>query len=118
MDRVVPWNAPCTAVESMVRLRLSALTLKQPRQWGACWVALTLRQALGLDEFWTGWLPASSEGTRWDLLLFVLTAYRLIAPGSEWRLYRAEYGSKIRSCTNMPNAAIASPRSVRCADGN
>ena len=33
-------------------------------------------------------MPVSRKGTRWDHVLFVLTAYRLIAPGSEWRLYR------------------------------
>src|SRR6202043_102673 len=26
--------------ESIVRLRLSALSLRRPRQWGACWLAL------------------------------------------------------------------------------
>ncbi len=28
------------------------------------------------------------RGTRWDQVLFVLVAYRLLAPGSEWRLHR------------------------------
>ena len=27
-------------------------------------------------------------GTHWDQVLFVLVAYRLLAPGSEWRLHR------------------------------
>jgi hypothetical protein len=30
----------------------------------------------------------SRKGTRWDQVLFVLVAYRLLAPGSEWRLHR------------------------------
>src|ERR1700756_2070600 len=50
------------ADESIVRLRLSALTLRQPRQWGACWLALTLWQALELDEFWAERLLASRKG--------------------------------------------------------
>jgi len=33
-------------------------------------------------------LPASRKGTRWDQVLFVLAAYRLLDPGSEWRLHR------------------------------
>ncbi len=33
-------------------------------------------------------LPASCKGTRWADVLFVLVAYRLLAPGSEWRLHR------------------------------
>ena len=33
-------------------------------------------------------LPPSRKGTRWDLILQTLCAYRLIDPGSEWRLHR------------------------------
>jgi transposase len=80
------------ADESIVRLRLSALRLQRPRQWGACWLALMLWELLGLDQFWAERLPASRKGTRWDLVLFVLAAYRLITPGSEWRLHREWYG--------------------------
>jgi hypothetical protein len=77
---------------SIVRLRLSALRLQRPRPWGACWLALMLWELLGLDQFWAERLPASRKGTRWDRVLFVRAAYRLIAPGSEWRLHRAWYG--------------------------
>lgn len=78
--------------ESIVRLRLSQLSLRRPRQWGACWLALTLWCWLDLDAFWGERLLPSRKGTRWDRVLFVLTAYRLIAPGSEWRLHREWYG--------------------------
>jgi hypothetical protein len=73
---------------TIVRLRLSAVRLSRPRQWGACWLALHLWQQLQLERFWADRLPASRKGTRWDQVLFVLTAYRLVAPGSEWRLHR------------------------------
>src|SRR5208337_310833 len=43
---------------------------------------------IALDRFWKDRLPASREGTRWDEVLFVLVAYRLLSPGSEWRLHR------------------------------
>jgi hypothetical protein len=72
---------------SIVRLRLSQTRLRRPRQWGACWLALTLWRELLLDRFWAR-LPASRKGTCWDAVLLVLTAYRLLAPGSEWRLHR------------------------------
>jgi len=72
---------------SIVRLRLSQTQLCRPRQWGACWLALTLWWELQLDRFWAR-LPVSRKGTRWDAVLLVLTAYRLLAPGSEWRLHR------------------------------
>jgi len=73
---------------SIVRLRLPELRLCRPRQWGACWLALSLWEELQLDRFWAERLPASRKGTRWDRELFVLVAYRLLAPGSEWRLHR------------------------------
>jgi len=73
---------------SIVRLKLAQLRLERPRQWGACWLALRLWQSLGLDEFWGGRLPPTRKGTRFDQVLLVLVAYRLLSPGSEWRLHR------------------------------
>jgi transposase len=73
---------------STVRLKLSALRLCRPRQWGACWLALSLWEELGLERFWAERLPPGRKGTRWDQVLLVLVAYRLLAPGSEWRLHR------------------------------
>jgi transposase len=78
--------------ESIVRLKLKSMQLCHPRQWGACWLALQLWQMLDLDVFWAECLPPSRKGTRWDLVVFVLAAYRLIAPGSEWRLHREWFG--------------------------
>jgi hypothetical protein len=77
---------------AVVRLRLSALRLCRPRQWGACWLAGQLWRELQLDRFWADRLPASRKGTRWDQILQVLVAYRLIAPGSEWKLHRDWFG--------------------------
>src|SRR5690625_988526 len=73
---------------SIVRLKLSALRLCRPRQWGACWLALLLWEELELEQFWAERLPPGRKGTRWDQVLLVLVAYRLLAPGSEWRLHR------------------------------
>jgi transposase len=72
----------------IVRVKLSELQLRRPRQWGACWLACQLYEELGLAQFWAERLPPSRKGTRWDLVLQTLCAYRLIDPGSEWRLHR------------------------------
>lgn len=72
----------------IVRIRLSGLSLHRPRQWGACWLAVQLWEQVGLDGFWAARLPVSRKGTRWDQVLQVLVTYRLLDPGSEWRLYR------------------------------
>src|SRR3974390_1365609 len=37
---------------SIVRLKLSQVRLCRRRQWGACWLALTLWRELHLDRFW------------------------------------------------------------------
>src|SRR6201998_4229446 len=37
---------------SVVRVKLSDLQLRRPRQWGACWLALVLWRELQLDQFW------------------------------------------------------------------
>jgi hypothetical protein len=85
----------CEAIDdaSAVRVCLSALTLRRPRQWGACWLAGQLWRELQLDRFWAERLPPSRKGTRWDQILQVLAAYRLIAPGSEWKLHREWFGN-------------------------
>src|SRR6476646_7062055 len=57
----------CTGLapaRSIVQLRLSDMRLCRPRQWGACWLAGQLWQALQLDRFWADRLPPSRKGTR------------------------------------------------------
>src|ERR1700692_1028754 len=85
----------CAAVtpdSSTVQLRLSEMRLCRPRQWGACWLAGQLWEELQLDRFWSERLPVNRKGTRWDQVLQVLVSYRLIAPGSEWKLHRDWFG--------------------------
>src|SRR3954451_21448539 len=76
-----------------VQLRLSDLRLCRPRQWGACWLAGQLWRELQVDRFWAERLPRSRKNTRWDEILQILVCYRLIAPGSEWRLHREWFGN-------------------------
>lgn len=81
-------DMPSHAQGHGVRVRLDAMTLHAPRQWGACWLACHLYEQLGLDEFWSTRLPPSREGTSWRQIAQTLVCYRLIDPGSEWRLHR------------------------------
>jgi transposase len=81
-------RSPEVADDQIVRIRLDALELRRPRQWGACWLASVLYQKLELDVFWGERLRPSRKGTRWDHVLQTLVSYRLIDPGSEWRLHR------------------------------
>ncbi len=93
--------------ESIVRLKLGQLRLERPRQWGACWLTLRLWQQLGLDEFWGERLAPSRKGTRFDQVLFVLVAYRLLSPGSEWRLHRHWYERSALADLLGADAALA-----------
>src|SRR5271157_4811908 len=83
-DREVPVHA----ADYGVQVRLDQFELRRPRQWGACWVGCRLWDQLKMDEFWRQRLPDSREGTCWRHVLETLTVYRLIDPGSEWRLHR------------------------------
>ena len=54
-DRAVPVHAEGYGVQ----VRLEAMELHAPRQWGACWLACQLYEQLGLDRFWAERLPSS-----------------------------------------------------------
>lgn len=76
------------ADSDVVQIRLGALSLRRPRQWGGCWLAAALWDQLQLDGFWSARLKPSRKGTRWLNVLKTLVFYRLLDPGSEWRLHR------------------------------
>jgi hypothetical protein len=83
-DRPMPGHAEGHGV----RVQLGAMQLHRPRQWGACWLACHLYEQLELDHFFAARLPDSREGTCWRHIVQTLVCYRLIDPGSEWRLLR------------------------------
>jgi transposase len=108
---------PDHALEYGVQVRLSEFVLRRPRQWGACWVACHLWGQLQMDEFWQDRLPASREGTEWRQVLQTLTAYRLIAPGSEWRLHREWFGNSAMADLLDEDFALAEKDTLyRCLD--
>jgi len=81
-------EVPACAEGYGVQVRLDAMELHRPRQWGACFLACQLYEQLNLDRFWSARLPDSRKGTQWRYILQTLVCYRLIDPGSEWRLHR------------------------------
>lgn len=79
-----PSDRPVPADElDSIQVKLSQLEIKNPRQWGACWLFLEFWDQLRLDSFWKDKLLPSRKGTRWLNVLKTLTVYRLIDPGSE-----------------------------------
>jgi hypothetical protein len=101
----------------VVQVRLDQLRLERPRQWGACWLGLELWDRLQPDAFWGPRLPASRKGTDWLNVLKTLVLYRLIDPGSEWRLHRHWYGNTAMGDLLGEDLAVAQPDTLyRCLD--
>jgi len=100
-----------------IGIRLDALRLERPRQWGACWLSCVLWQQLELDAFWGARLPPSREGTPWLQVLQTLVAYRLIDPGSEWRLHRHWFDASAMGDLLHADFALAEKNTLyRCLD--
>jgi Transposase DDE domain len=111
-DRVAP-ALSC----DVVSIRLAGMRLRRPRQWGACWLAMLLWDQLRLDDFWRPFLPLSREGTDWLNVLKTLVCYRLIDPGSEWRLHRHWFEHSAMGDLLGEDAALVQPNTLyRCLD--
>ena len=110
-DRLPPDGADA------VQVRLDRLRLEQPRQWGACWLADELWRTLHLDDFFGARLPLGREGTDWEKILRILTIYRLLAPGSEWRLHRHWFGTTaLPDLLGVDERAAQDDTLYRCLD--
>lgn len=100
-----------------IAVHLKQFRIERPRQWGACWVALRAWNILKLSDFWSSRLPPSREGTRWLNVLITLAVYRLIDPGSEWRLHRQWYSqSALGDLLGEDFALAAKDNLYRCLD--
>jgi hypothetical protein len=109
-------EAPELACET-VNLRLSDLSLHRPRQWGSCWLACQLWDRLRLDQFWTEKLLSGRKGGNWLNVLKTLVSYRLISPGSEWRLHREWYRNSAMADLLGENDSLAQKDKLyRCLD--
>lgn len=100
-----------------IGVRLSELSLRRPRQWGACWLALQLWQQLELDSFWRPRFARAQGNTPWLKVLKTLVAYRLIDPGSEWRLHRQWFDASAMADLLDSDFALAEKNTLyRCLD--
>ena len=100
-----------------IGVHLSELSLRRPRQWGACWLALQLWQQLELDSFWRPKFARAQGNTPWLKVLKTLVAYRLIDPGSEWRLHRQWFDSSAMADLLDADFALAEKNTLyRCLD--
>jgi len=110
-------RTPPPEVSNPIQIRLNRMTLHRPRQWGGCWLAMELWRQLDLDVFWTPWLPASRKGTEWLNVLKTLVCYRLLDPGSEWRLHRDWFkNSALADLLGEDDSVAAKNTLYRCLD--
>lgn len=109
---------PCSAADGeIVEVRLADLQLRRPRQWGGCWLAAQLWEQLRLDVFWSAALPPSRKGTRWLNVFKTLVFYRLLDPGSEWRLHRQWFdGSAVGDLLGEDFGLVQIDKLYRCLD--
>ena len=110
-------RTPPPDVSHPVQIRLNEMKLRHPRQWGGCWLALELWSQLGLDGFWRARLGESRRGTDWLNVLKTLASYRLLDPGSEWRLHRDWFkNSAMADLLGEDDAVAAKNTLYRCLD--
>ena len=111
-ERPMPENLP-----EGVQVRLKEFELHRPRQWGGCWLFREVWQQLGLDVFWRDRLGISREGTNWEHVLEVLSCYRLLDPGSEWRLHRVWFEQSALGDLLREDFSVAAKDTLyRCLD--
>src|SRR5258708_4450027 len=75
-ERAVPDHAKGFGVQ----VRLDAMELHRPRQWGACWLACHLYWPIPLDRFFSPLLPTSIEGHNCQHILPPLVVLRQYDP--------------------------------------
>jgi hypothetical protein len=115
---LIPADRVISAAEvDALPIRLSALRLEHPRQWGGCWLADALWRELHLDTFFAARLGCSREDTNWEKVLRALTIYRLLSPGSEWRMHRHWFATTALPDLLEVDASVAQPATLyRCHD--
>jgi transposase len=78
---------------------------------------LQLWQQLELDSFWRPRLARAQGNTPWLKVLKTLVAYRLIDPGSEWRLHRQWFEASAMADLLDSDFALAEKNTLyRCLD--
>src|SRR5260370_1231406 len=94
---------------SIVRLKLTALQLRRPRQWGARWLVQRLWRELELDGFWGERLPPTRKGAP------AAGGFSGIAGGTGWGPPSPGWHPG-RACRWPTRCCLAIPRtSRRCA---
>lgn len=100
-----------------VEVDLKGVRVESSRQFGGCWLGLTLLRELGLPELLEELLPAGREDVPWALMALVLVLGRLVDSSSE--LHLAEHGyeaSALAELLGVPASKVNEDRLYRTLD--
>jgi len=100
-----------------VEVDLKGVRVERSRQFGGCWLGLTLLRQLGLNEVLERLLPPGREDVPWAVMSLVLVLGRLMDASSE--LHLAEHGyeaSALAEILGVPAAKINDDRLYRALD--
>ena len=86
---------------------LSSLSVRHPRQFGACWLGSRLWQELGLDTFFAEALQDRRGPVAWSKVLELLAVNRLCDPQSELGVHQRWFGSTAMEVILGTDAAVA-----------
>ena len=85
-------RAPADAADAC-EVILSSLSVRRPREFGACWLGSRLWQELGLDEFFSAVLHDRRGSVEWAKVIELLAVNRLVAPESELGVHQRWYAT-------------------------
>jgi hypothetical protein len=103
--------------EDVVEVKLSSFAVKQPRQFGDCWVGCHAWEQLGLRGFWAEQLADAPGDVPWAKVLELLAVNRLVAPRSELYVHEKWFAQTAMDLLLDTDASVAGKdRLYRCLD--
>jgi transposase len=103
--------------ERVVQVVLDRVRWERPRDFGEVFVAHELWKVLGLDDVLGDLMPAGEEEIPWEVMAFILTAARLIAPSSELSIEERFYPrTALEDICGVPESKVNTDRLYRALD--
>ena len=111
-DGAAPADAP-----DVCEVILSSLSVRHPRQFGACWLGSRLWQELGLDQFFAEALQERRGPVEWSKVIELLALNRLCEPQSELGVHQRWFSATaMDTILGTGDAVAAKDRLYRALD--
>lgn len=100
-----------------VEVDIHGVRVERSRQFGGCWLSLTLLRQLGLPQLLDALLPSGREGISWSVMAQVLVLGRMVDASSELRLAEHTYeASALAELLGVPAEKVNEDRLYRTLD--